>query len=62
MVCAVIYFIWFPETKGRTLEEMEELFGGQIATKHLEDINVEEVEIVHVEKSTKNVIQHVERV
>lgn len=62
MICAIIYFMWFPETKGRSLEEMEELFGGQIAAKHLEDINVEDVEIVHVEKTTKDVIKHGEHV
>ena len=61
MICGIIYFMWFPETKGRSLEEMEEIFGGQIATKHLEDINVEDVEIAHIDKS-KDVIQHVEQV
>jgi hypothetical protein len=61
MVCAIIYFVWFPETKGRSLEEMEELFGGQIATKHLDDINVEDVEVVYTDKS-KDVVQHMENV
>ena len=61
MICAIIYFMWFPETKGRSLEEMEELFGGQIATKHLEDINVEDVEVVYADKS-KDVVQHMENV
>jgi MFS family permease len=37
MVAATCYFIFFPETKGKTLEQMDELFGDQLIPHALED-------------------------
>ena len=37
MVAAVCYALFYPETKGRTLEQMDSLFGDQIVPHALED-------------------------
>jgi hypothetical protein len=36
-VAAVCYILFFPETKGKTLEQMDELFGDQLVPHALED-------------------------
>ena len=49
-------FEWFymPETKGRTLEEIEEAFGGSRAvTDSAERANIDKAEVGHVEEATK---------
>jgi hypothetical protein len=37
VVAALCYIFFFPETKGRTLEQMDELFGDQLVPHALED-------------------------
>ncbi|KAI0205104.1 general substrate transporter [Astrocystis sublimbata] len=37
LVAALSYWLFFPETKGRTLEQMDELFGDQLVPHALED-------------------------
>jgi MFS family permease len=37
LIAAVTYFFFFPETKGRTLEQMDELFGDQVVPHALKD-------------------------
>jgi hypothetical protein len=37
LIAAVSYYFFFPETKGRTLEQMDELFGDQLVPHALED-------------------------
>lgn len=37
LIAAVCYFFFFPETKGRTLEQMDELFGDQVVPHALKD-------------------------
>jgi hypothetical protein len=42
-LCAVVCYIFFyPETKGRTLEQMGELFGDQIVPTALHDLHKDE--------------------
>ena len=40
MVGAVVYIFLLPETMGKSLEEITELFGGTLATDHLGEIDV----------------------
>jgi hypothetical protein len=37
IVAAACYFFLFPETKGKTLEQIDELFGDQLVPHALED-------------------------
>ena len=37
LIAAVCYFFFFPETKGRTLEQMDQLFGDQVVPHALQD-------------------------
>lgn len=37
LLAAVCYFFFFPETKGRTLEQMDVVFGDQLVPHALED-------------------------
>ena len=37
---AVIYFFFLPETGGKSLEEIAEVFGDALATEHIGDIDV----------------------
>lgn len=50
LVAAACYFFFFPETKGKTLEQMDELFGDQIIPHALEDPQAAEQAIGHFEK------------
>jgi uncharacterized membrane protein len=52
LIAAVCYMIFFPETKGQTLEQMDRLFGDQLAvTAGKEDVErAEAVETVVVEE------------
>ena len=35
--CAVVVFCFFPETKGKSLEQMDEVFGDQMISHALDD-------------------------
>lgn len=52
---AIFYFFCLPETKGKSLEEIGEIFGDTLATANLGDINVAAkqnvTEIEHAENS-----------
>jgi hypothetical protein len=52
---AIFYFFYLPETKGKSLEEIAEIFGDTLATANLGDINVaakqDVTEIEHAENS-----------
>lgn len=41
MAAAGIYFFFLPETRGKSLEEIAELFGDTLATSHIGEIDVE---------------------
>jgi len=53
---AFVYFFFLPETKGKSLEEIAELFGDALATEQLGNINPSEKERVDVIE-----MKHVER-
>lgn len=40
MAAAVLYFFFLPETRGKTLEEIGELFGDALATDRIDRIDV----------------------
>ncbi|ETN41464.1 uncharacterized protein HMPREF1541_03400 [Cyphellophora europaea CBS 101466] len=40
-VAAVLYFFYLPETGGKTLEEIAEIFGDTLATEHVGEIDVD---------------------
>lgn len=52
MLC---YYFFYPETKGRTLEQIDELFGDQLVPHALEDPEAaqaameKEAQVAHVE-------------
>jgi len=37
VIAAVVYWVFYPETKGKTLEQMDELFGDQLVPHALQD-------------------------
>ncbi|KAL2068488.1 hypothetical protein VTL71DRAFT_16586 [Oculimacula yallundae] len=39
-IAGLIYYYFLPETKGKSLEEIAELFGDALATEHLENLDV----------------------
>ncbi|KAK2733793.1 sugar transporter [Colletotrichum kahawae] len=41
LAAAVFYFFFLPETSGKSLEEIAELFGGDLATNRLGDLDVD---------------------
>ncbi|KAL4926359.1 sugar porter family MFS transporter [Aspergillus undulatus] len=44
LAAAVVYFVWLPETGGRTLEEIAELFGDSVVRGPLEKVDDEQAE------------------
>lgn len=53
-VAGAIYYFWLPETKGKSLEEIAELFGDALATEQLVDIDTsgkDGVDARHVESA-----------
>lgn len=60
LIAAVCYFFFYPETAGRTLEQMDQLFGDQVVPHALQDKEgAEKVRIgsvvSHIEKGTQEV-------
>jgi hypothetical protein len=53
LIAAVCYFVFFPETKGKTLEQMDQLFGDQVVPHALQD--KEAAEVVMGEKFAREV-------
>ncbi|KAH7336169.1 putative hexose carrier protein [Rhexocercosporidium sp. MPI-PUGE-AT-0058] len=49
-VAGLIYYFFLPETKGKSLEEIAELFGDALATEQLGDIDTSRKEGYHVSK------------
>ncbi|KAI9870477.1 MAG: hypothetical protein M1823_008730, partial [Watsoniomyces obsoletus] len=39
LVAAVCYIMFFPETQGKTLEQMDQVFGGRVVQYALQDAN-----------------------
>jgi hypothetical protein len=63
LVAAVCYIVFFPETKGKTLEQMDQLFGDQIVPHALQD--KDSAEVAMSEKFRTNddsVVSHAEDV
>jgi putative flippase GtrA len=61
LIAAVCYIFFFPETKGKTLEQMDQLFGDQIVPHALQDKNA--AQIVMSEKfRVDSVTSHTENV
>lgn len=58
MVAVLCYFFFFPETKNRTLEQMDELFGDQLIPHALEDPDGAEGAMADLRK--RNMVAHVE--
>jgi MFS family permease len=50
MIAAACYFFFFPETSGKTLEQMDELFGDQIIAHALQDPKAAEEAVERLEK------------
>lgn len=55
LVGAAVYFFILPDTNGKTLEEIGELFGDALATDHIGDIDVKaklaNIELRHIERA-----------
>ena len=43
LIAAVCYFFFFPETRGKTLEQMDQLFGDQLVPHALQDADGAEI-------------------
>jgi hypothetical protein len=56
-MCAVLcYYFFYPETRGKTLEQMDELFGDQIADHALD--NPEKARVILENKSVRTEVVH----
>lgn len=59
LVAVVCYIFLYPETKGRTLEQMDQLFGDQVVPHALQDAGAAEIAMKEKFK-VSSVVSHVE--
>lgn len=56
-MCAVLcYYFFYPETRGKTLEQMDELFGDQLVDHALD--NPEKARVILENKSVRTEVVH----
>lgn len=62
LAAAVVYFFWLPETSGKSLEEVAELFGDELITGHIGEIDTNakaglgvDEEVYHLEETRSRV-------
>jgi MFS family permease len=56
IVSTFVYFFLFKETKGKTLEEIGALFGEEVATKNINEISLDELEVGKNETEHKELV------